>query len=93
MMGCEERPTVLTNLNYYDMTKVFMRENRSYMPLNIAGNPNEHAHAIEILNALEAFEEEYPNKKIVYWVIEKQQGAHYTSPYIFGIWIDHQPKE
>lgn len=72
----------------YDTSKVATRGNRSYLPLELAGNP--HGHVSVILGALEAFEKAHPELEITEWKIEKQQRAYLKSPYIFGIWIDHR---
>ncbi|MBI2450107.1 MAG: hypothetical protein HYV47_01065 [Candidatus Nealsonbacteria bacterium] len=72
----------------YDMSVVQTIGNRSYIPLNISGNPSEHISTI--LGVLTAFENAHPELEIVSWYIEKQQKAYITSNYIFGIWVDHR---
>ncbi len=62
--------------------------NRSYIPLNIPGKPEEINH--EILIVLKTFEEER-HVTITDWKIEKEQSATNAPEFIFGLWVDHTP--
>lgn len=77
--------------NAYDMSVVVTVGNHSYIPINLDGKPNENVDVI--LGALKAFESANPNLEVTGWQIEKQQLAYVTSPYTYGIWVDHHPKK
>ena len=75
----------------YDMSTVTTVGNRSYIPINSGGKPSDNPSSILLI--LKAFEDAHPELEIVDWKIEKQQVAHATSQKIFGIWVEHRPKE
>lgn len=75
----------------YDMSLVITVGNRSYIPINEFGKPGDDPSSI--LFILEAFEDTHPELEVIGWEIDKQQRAHYTSPKIFGIWVDHRLSE
>lgn len=70
--------------------------NHSYIPLNIqaenVGSEIPSDHVVEILNVLDAFESAHPELEIIGWSIEKNQPAHGTPGVIFGLWVNHRPK-
>ncbi len=74
-----------------DMGRVQIIGNSAYIPLNILGNPADHTTLI--LTVIEQFRKLQPNWEITDWKIEKQQDAHGRSAIIFGLWVDHKPKE
>lgn len=62
---------------------------RSYLTLNIDGNPTDHLQ--EIFSALQTFEETYGVKiPPGGWCIERRQvdEGQFLGPKIFGIWVD-----
>lgn len=76
----------------FDFEEAITIGNHSYLPLNMAyQNP---ANNIKlILSTLNAFEKKHPELKITGKQIEKQQDAHGTCDLIFGLWVDHEPRE
>lgn len=60
----------------------------SYISLNLEGNAAKNASAI--LHALEQFEKNNLNYRIVSWRIEGRVGTGLSDGYTFGIWIDHE---
>lgn len=94
MIGCEEekesvikKTTILEKINLEVGTTV---GNHTYLPVNIYGVPADHVQ--EILQILFAFEKEHPELEITSWSIEKQPDVYARDPYIFGIWLNHRPK-
>ena len=75
----------------YDMSSVITERNRSYIPINIAGKPSDDPSSM--LRIVNAFEDAHPELEIVRWWIEKRQAAYTTSSRIYGIWVDHKPRE
>ncbi len=73
-----------------DFSSVITIGNHSYVPINIVDEPSDQN--LLILGIINDFEEKYPELEITHWQIEKQQAAYATSPYIFGLWIDHKIK-
>ncbi|TSC91780.1 MAG: hypothetical protein CEN90_244 [Parcubacteria group bacterium Licking1014_17] len=73
--------------------------NHTWLPLNLEqGKPfGEPArpinHVLDILNILKAFEDAHPELETTGWFIEKEQRASGTMRNIFGIWVDHRPKQ
>lgn len=65
--------------------------NLSYITLGLGGIPSEHLS--EIFQARLDFERLYPELEIVDWDIDKQQYAHFTQARIYGIWVEHRPKQ
>jgi hypothetical protein len=65
--------------------------NHTYIPLYIGGKP--HNHASDILTDLNAFEQEHPELELTSWNIEKVQYAHGVDEYIYGLWVNHRPRE
>jgi len=81
-----------TQATLVDLSKMTTVGNHSYAPLNINGGvPSDYVD--EVLNILADFEKKYPEREITHWHIEKQQSAHTTGSYFFGIWIDHKLKK
>jgi len=76
------------NINFQSVTTI---GNHSFIPIRINGNPA--GHISEILGLLNAFEEKHPELEITAWKIERDQVAHSSGAFIFGIWIDHRPKK
>ena len=74
----------------YDLSVVTTVGDRSYIPLNIFGNPEDHTR--ELLLVLQVFEDAHPELEVIGWRIEKQQVARATPAKIFGIWVDHKPR-
>ncbi|MDP3999137.1 MAG: hypothetical protein Q8P76_00905 [bacterium] len=65
--------------------------NHTYLPLNLdRRRPADVANVI--LTILDTFEKTHPNLKVTNWHIEKNQLAYTTGAYIFGLWIDHEPR-
>ena len=76
-------------VNKYPMTTV---GNHTYVDISKYGRPDENKNRDEILNILSEFEKT-SNKEIMGWKIEKQQKAYTTFSYLYGLWIDHRPKQ
>ena len=74
----------------FDLAKVVTVDNRSWVPLNLPGDPQDHAQAI--LSFLKYFEQE-KKVEIVDWKIDKQQHAYTVHEKVFGLWIDHRPRQ
>lgn len=72
----------------FNKDKVITIGNHSYIPLNLAGDPDEYAEVI--LNVLKQFESAHPEFEISDWKIEKQQSTEDRTDRIFGLWIDHK---
>lgn len=64
--------------------------NHSYIPMNIFNTPSERV--MSILEVLQRFENLYPDVRVTGWKIEKQQNSFASTSYIFGLWIDHEPR-
>lgn len=82
----------------YDMKAVETVGNHSWMPLNINSRTSDHnpqpaEYRLFILSALLAFEKEHPELEVVSWKIEQHQYAVTTESVIYGLWIDHRPRE
>jgi len=95
IVGCGEgRPSVVdpqTTRVTYDLSVVVTVGDRSYIPINQGGRPGDTPSFI--LNILKAFEDENPQFEILNWKIEKHQGSSGAEGYIFGLWVDHRPKQ
>lgn len=94
-IGCssDESSSVInpkTTLVSYDLSVVITVGDRSYIPINKKGEPADNPS--EILLILKAFEDIHPELEIVDWKIESRQRTHGATPRIFGIWVDHKPK-
>lgn len=64
--------------------------NYSYLPINQSGNPGDfHDTILAIMNK---FEMDHPGLKVTSWKIEKKQGASGVSAFIYGLWVDHEPR-
>ena len=74
----------------YDMSVITTVGNRSYIPINIGGRPDQNVALI--LGVLKKFEEE-KQVEVVSWQVDKRQVGYATSAKIFGIWIEHRPKK
>lgn len=81
-------PANSTELVYNSMAEKKIG-NYSYLPINKSGNPGDMVDLI--LTVLNEFEKSHPNLRVHDWKIEKQQFAHPTTSYIYGIWISHAP--
>lgn len=93
-MGCEETPPksiadIVADIFPDTLEASTTVGNRAYLPLNMSGKPSEHVP--EILGVLDAFEKTY-FVEIIDWKIERDQDAHGASAYIYGLWVDHRPK-
>ena len=75
----------------YDFQFVNTVGNRSYIPLSICGTP--HGHRRLILDILDKFERSSPGYRITSWSIEKDQPTRGSDSFIFGIWVNHQPRK
>ncbi|MBI2637764.1 MAG: hypothetical protein HYW88_02580 [Candidatus Sungbacteria bacterium] len=94
--GCESSPPsavteVAKNEYTYDMKVIVTRGNRSFIPLNIYGDPA--GNLDKIFGVIAAFESDNSGREIVFWNIEKQQKAEGANSYIWGIWVEHREKE
>ncbi len=100
--GCDNSPRPPSALDNpsYDMTVVTpgsvnlkvatTNGNYTYIPLNTSGRVDQHIG--EIMAVLNAFERAHNELDITSWSIEKQQSGYLTSPYIYGLWVNHRPR-
>lgn len=65
--------------------------NHTYLPVNIDGDPSEHVQ--EILQIVDAFESAHPEWEVTSWSIEGKHSGYSSGAYVYGIWINHRPKE
>jgi len=65
--------------------------NKSYIPVDSQGNLG--GDSLEVLLLLGEFEDAYPELEITGWVVEERQDMTLMSPIIFGIWVDHKPRD
>jgi hypothetical protein len=65
--------------------------NHSYIYINKDGKPGEKAEMILLL--LDSFEKAHPELEVTGWKIDKQPQAYGTPSFIFGMWIDHRPRQ
>ncbi|KKU51857.1 MAG: hypothetical protein UX72_C0013G0029 [Parcubacteria group bacterium GW2011_GWA2_47_10] len=95
--GCEPShpPTAVTEVGkneyIFNMGVIITRGSRSFIPLNISGEPA--GNVEKIFGVLAKFESENPNREIVFWQIEKKQRAEGSRAYIDGIWVEHKEKK
>jgi len=82
--------TVGATTTQYDLSVAVTVGNHTYIPLNIYGRPDDHLP--EILGVLDAFEKRHPDLEVTSWNLLRDQQAFTTSPYIYGIWINHRPR-
>jgi len=71
-------------------TSIMTVGNHSYIAIKQHGDPADMV--TEILNLLTRFESQHPELIVESWTIEKQQLAHTTSAFIFGLWVNHRPR-
>ena len=103
IVGCEERfvdrsiqvkgatvKEAIVQETTFDLSKVVTVGNRSWVPLNLPGSPQEHAK--EILDFLKYFEDK-KEVEVVDWKIDKQQSAQGAGEKTFGLWLDHRPRQ
>jgi hypothetical protein len=96
--GIEQKPSVIVppveaganNVPTFDFSRAVTVGNHSYLSIQIEGMPA--GHVDEVLAILNGFEQAYPELKVTGWRVEKQQNSKTTSDYIFGIWVDHEPR-
>lgn len=65
--------------------------NSSYIEVQRRGTPDSMQHII--LGLLAKFEKDHPELEVTSFNIEKQQVAHVTGSYTFGIWVRHKPRK
>jgi len=85
-------PSVITDAGTFNFSSAKTVGNRTFIPLNVRGEPAKSENVRLILDVLNEFEKAYPNLKVTDWKIEKQQYTVSAPPIIFGIWITHEPK-
>ena len=73
----------------FDLTKATTKGDCTWLPIEMYGDPARYVDLI--LDLREAFKKAHPELEMTNWHIEKQQRAHGTPSYIFGLWIDHRP--
>jgi len=73
------------------MTEIATNGDHSYIPINLEANISDEYPLI--LNILALFELEHPNLEVVDWKLQYKDSANSSYSYIYGIWIDHRPKE
>ena len=66
--------------------------NHSYIPLNLYRQEPVNNIGF-ILGALYTFEKNHPKLKVTHWHIEERESAQATWPILFGLWVDHEPRE
>lgn len=64
--------------------------NHTYIPLNLPGDADQNVRSI--LAVLAAFEKSHSEFKVTGWSIEKQQSAYMEPAFVFGLWVDHEPR-
>ncbi|MBI3633969.1 MAG: hypothetical protein HY226_06820 [Candidatus Vogelbacteria bacterium] len=76
----------------YDLSVADTQGNHTYIPINRIGTPVNFKN--DILRILYEFETTHSNDlRVTNWKIEKDQETHFTQAFVFGIWIDHEPKK
>ena len=83
----EQTPPVEQSLSWSTVTTI---GNHSYLPINKYGTPYDYR--VEILQVLGEFEKQHLEFQVTSWSVDKQQAAHGVSSYIYGLWIDHKPR-
>lgn len=74
----EQKVTTIGNSSYIDL--------RSY---NLEA-PMDDVSAI--LQTIKDFEVKHPDLRVLSWAIEKNQRGKASYPFVFGIWIVHEPR-
>ena len=62
-----------------------------YVPLNLPGTPSKHVKTIQAV--LTAFDATYRERVRTDWKLDMMQEKRAADSYIFGVWIDHKPRE
>ena len=73
----------------YDLSRIETIGNHTYIPINKGGTPA--LWRKDILALLSEFEQSRTNLRVTNWGVEKNQAAHMTYAFVFGLWIDHEP--